>query len=213
MRLLFILAIVSLAGCVSTNDERWRIVNDEGVQLFARGRYEEAVQFFDYALTFKPQDPVLIFNGAQCYDRLGDLKRAEEHYNLCLQLNAKFGDARLAILSVKYRTNRVAEANQQIQDWLRLEPTNADADVADAWRLRQEKAYPQAIVRLQQALSLDNTNRRALTEMGLIYEIQGMPERSYVLYERILQREPHQVDIAQRLEQLKARGVQRPLPN
>src|SRR5207244_1084695 len=116
----------------------------------------------------------------------------------------KHGDARLALVALKYRTNRVAEANQLIQTWLANDPQLADPYVADAWRLRQVKAYPQALARAEQAMSIEPNNRRALTEMALLLEIQGQPERSLVLYEHILQREPNQVEIADRLLQLKA---------
>jgi Tfp pilus assembly protein PilF len=212
-RFSFCLALLaSLGGCVSSNDERWRIFNEDGVQLFAKGNYREALDSFDYALSLHSQDPVLLYNAAQCHDRLGEVKKAEELYAYCLQRDAKHGDARLALVALKYRTNRVAEANQVIQDWLVHEPNSADSYVADAWRLRHEKAYPQAQARLQQALSIEPRNRRALTEMAILCEIQGMPERSFVLYEQILQREPHQIDIAEHLEQLKAKGVQRPPP-
>ncbi len=204
--------VVCLAGCVSTSEERWRVFNDDGILLFAKGNYRDALDSFDYALTLHPNDPILIYNTAQCYDRLGDVKRAEELYAYCLQRDAKHGDARLALVALKYRTGRVAEANQQIQDWLLLEPMVADSHVADAWRLRQEKAYPQALARVEQALSLAPRNRRALTEMAILLELQGMPDRAYVLYEWILQHEPNQIEIAERLEKLKAKGIQAPPP-
>jgi tetratricopeptide (TPR) repeat protein len=213
MRLFFCIALLaSLVGCVSTHDERWRTFNEDGVQLFSKGQYREALDSFDYALTLHPQDAVIIFNTAQCYERLGDVKKAEELYAYCLQRDPKHGDARLAIVALKYRTNRVPEANQQIQTWLAQDSQLADPYVADAWRLRQEKAYPQALARVQQALSLEPNNRRALTEMAILLEIQGQPERSLVLYEHILQMEPNQVEIAERLQQLKAKGIQAPPP-
>ena len=213
-RLIFCVALLlGSAGCATSNDERWRLFNQDGIELFAKGNYRDALDSFDYALTLHAQDPVLIYNAAQCHDRLGDFKKAEDLYAYCLQRDAKHGDARLALVSLKYRTNRVAEANQLIQDWLAQDPQSAGGYVADAWRLRQEKAYPQATVRLQQALSLDPHNRQAMTELAILYELQGMPERSRVLYERILQREPNQIEIAERLAQLKAKGVERPLPN
>jgi superkiller protein 3 len=201
-----------LAGCASTGDERWRQFNDDGVEQFAKGNFADALDSFDYALTMHPNDPVLIYNNAQCYDRLGNVKRAEELYQYCLQRDPKHGDARLALVSLKYRTNRVAEANQQIQDWLRQEPTLADPYVADAWRLRQEGASGPAFARVEQALSLEPRNRRALTEMAILLENQGMPDRALALYEWILQREPNQLEIAERREQLRAKGVQPPPP-
>ena len=81
------------------------------------------------------------------------------------------------------------------------------------WRLRQENNLPQARARLQQALALEPNNRRALAEMAIMYEATGMPERAYVLYERILAREPAQAEIAEKLQRLKNQGVQRPLPD
>lgn len=206
--------LVCLAGCVTTFDgeERWRYINDEGVTLFAQRDYKQALEFFDYALTLHSQDPILIFNMAQCYDRLGDLTRAEQYYASCLQHDPKHADARLALIELRFRAGKTAEANQMIQDWLKEAPTSADPIVADAWRLRREKNIPLAQARLEEALAVDMNNRPALTEMAILWESQGMPERAYVLYERILQRDPKQIAIRARLEELKAKGVKRPLP-
>lgn len=213
LRCLFVMLACGLAGCVTTQDERWRFINEDGVHLFGKGEYRRALDSFDYALTLRPQDPVIIYNAAQCHDRLGNAKAAEELYAYCLQRDAKHGDARLALVALKYRTGRVSEANQQVLAWLQQEPPSADVYVADAWRLRQEKAYPLAQARLQQARSLEPHNRRVLTEMAILCELQGMPERSLVLYEEILTREPKQIEIADQVSRLKARGVKAPLPN
>jgi Tfp pilus assembly protein PilF len=210
---ILMISVALLAGCSTTTDDRWRMFNDDGVQLYARGNYRDALDSFDYALTLRPQDPVLLYNAAQCYDRLGNVKKAEQYYAYCLERDRKHGDARLALVSLKYRTGRTAEANQQIQQWLTEEPNSAEALVADAWRLRQERAYPSAQARLQQALAIDAQNRPAQTELAIIHELQGMPDRSLVLYERILAREPNQVEIAERLEQLRVKGVKRAVPN
>jgi tetratricopeptide (TPR) repeat protein len=204
---LAVCVLIGLAGCVSTDNERWRLFNEDGVALFAKGNYTDALDSFEYALLLHPNDPILLFNAGQCYDRLSNVQKAEELYAYCLQRDPKHGDARLAIVSLKYRTGRVAEANQLIADWLRQSPQLADPYVADAWRLRQEKAYPQAMARVEQALSIEPRNRRALTEMGILLEIQGMPDRALMLYEWILQREPNQAEIAERAQELRAKGV------
>jgi Tfp pilus assembly protein PilF len=206
--------LVCLAGCAATFDgeERWRIFNDEGVKLFSRREYRQALENFDYALTLHSQDSILIFNIAQCYDRLGDATRAEQYYASCLQHDPKHADAQLALIEIRFRAGKTADANKMIQDWLKEDPTSADPIVADAWRLRREKNMPLAQARLEDALAVDMNNRRALTEMAILWESQGMPDRAYVLYERILERDPKQDAIRDRLEQLKAKGVKRPLP-
>lgn len=208
----FVISLLCAAGCATVDSERWRMFNEDGVQLFAKGDYRNAIESFDVALELRPGDPVLLYNTAQCYDRLGAVKKAEETYAYCLQRDPKHADARLALLSLQYRTGRVTDANLQIQEWLNREPQSADAYVADAWRLRQERAYPLAQARLQQAYSLDPHNRRVLTEMGILDETQGLPDRALVLYQQILDREPDQIEIAERVQQLKSRGVKAPIP-
>ena len=202
-----------IVGCVTTSSsERAQIYNDDGVYLFAQGEYRPALECFELALTLQPDDAGLLFNAGQCHDRLGQRDVAEKYYLECLQRSAKHVEARQAYVALLYRTGRTDQANRLIDEWLQQQPDAADGYALDAWRLRQLNAIPQAQGRVQQALALDPHHNRALTEMAIIYEQTGMPERAYVLYERILARDPHQYEVAQRLEQLRAKGVKRPLP-
>jgi tetratricopeptide (TPR) repeat protein len=206
-------ALVWLAGCASLGEDRARLFNEDGVHLFAQGDYSAALDSFDLALTFRPQDPTLLFNVAECYDRLGDVKDAEKFYGSCLLRAPGHSDARLAMVGLLYRTGQKPRADQLIDEWLARDAKSAEAYVLDAWRLRQAHAYPEAQVRLQQALDIEPHNRRALAELAQLCEHMGMPQRAYVLYERILEREPEQAQIAQRREQLRIQGVSRPLPD
>ena len=67
-----------VAGCVSTDDQRLRDYDDDGVLLFKRGAYGDAREEFQAALTLKPADPNLLYNLGQCYDRLGQADKAEQ---------------------------------------------------------------------------------------------------------------------------------------
>ena len=100
-----------------------------------------------------------------------------------------------------------------IEEWYKGEPKLADAHALEGWRLRQQRAYPEAQERLQHALALDPGNRLALTELGILYELTNMPERALTLYERLLVRYPGQSDIEQRVADLKSRKTGRPLPD
>lgn len=206
-------ACLLLAGCATTaTSERVQVYNDDGVYLFAQGQYRPALECFELALTLQPNDAGLLFNAGQCHDRLGQRDIAEKYYLESLQHSAKHVEARQAYVALLHKTGRADKANQLIDEWLQQQPDLADVYVLDAWRLRQQNAIPQAHGRLQQALALDPHHSRALTELAIIYEQTGMPDRAYVLYERILARDARQYEIAQRLEQLRAKGVSRPLP-
>ena len=209
---LLILA-VTLSGCVASTHERFRDFNDDGVQLFARGDYRNALDSFDSALTLQPQDAALLYNIGQCYDHLGDAPHAEQYYRTCVERSPKHADARMALAALQYRVDRREQANQMIQDWLAAEPNCADAYVLDAWKLRQERAIPLAQGRLQQALSLEPHNPRALIEMATLNEMMGHPDRAYSMYEWILVRNPGNTEASARLESLKSKGVRRPLPD
>lgn len=213
MRKALLPMMLLLTACATTDHERWRMINDDGVALFAKGAYHEALDSFDYALAMNAENPVLYYNIAQCHERLGNARQAEQFFTACLQRDPKHGDARLSLITMKYRAGNLVEANQMIKDWMTQDPKSADPLVADAWRLRQERNYPLAQGRLQEALSREIDNRRALTELAILDELQNMPDRAYVQYERILEKDPGQFEIRERLELLKTKGVKRPTPN
>lgn len=206
-------ACLLLAGCATTSSsERMQIYNDDGIYLFAQGQFQPALECFELALTLEPNDAGLLYNAGQCHDRLGHRESAEKYYLEALQRSAKHVDARHAYVALLYRTGRTDQANQLIDEWLHQQPDVADAYALDAWRLRKQNAIPQAHGRLQQALAIDPHHSRALTEMAIIYEQTGMPDRALVIYERILARDPRQYEVAQHLNELRAKGIKRPLP-
>src|SRR5436190_15401893 len=99
-----------LAGCTTMQDERVKLYKDDGVFLFAKGDYAGAQETFELALTFMPQDPVLVYNLGQCHDRRGDAKGAETYYLQALTLAPDNGEVRRAYVSLLYRTGRADQA-------------------------------------------------------------------------------------------------------
>jgi tetratricopeptide (TPR) repeat protein len=201
-----------LAGCAIPADERLRDYNEDGVQLFQKGEFAAARDSFQAALTLKPEDPGLLYNLGECYDHLGDATRAERYYRECLAQVPNQVACRHALVVLLVRTNRRPEAVQLVQDWLAKEPKLAAAYAEDAWLYHQAGDLPRAQGRLQQALELDPHEQHALTELALIYEGMNRPDRALVLYERVLERDPKQVDIAGRVNFLLAKGARPPHP-
>ena len=211
----FLLPLLStcLAGCETPAQERARPFNEDGVYLFQRHDYASARESFEEALRVQPKDPGLLYNLGQCYDRLNNTAKAEYFYQQCLQQDAHHAPCRHALAVLWYRSGHAKEAEQLIEDWLAREPKRADAYVEDGWRLRQEGELNQAQARLQQALDLEPRNVRALTEMGILFEVLQMPERAAALYQRVLAEDPRQTEVADRLNVLRQKKVGRPLPD
>ena len=206
-----VVALLGLAGCDATSQERLRLYNEDGVHQFSQGNFRDARDSFEAALVLRPDDPVLLFNLGQSYDRLGDAARAESYYEDCLRRDATMADARHSYANLLYRTGRADAANRLIETWTAGAEPKADALVLQAWKLRQEKAYPTAYEKLQRALELEPHNPRAMTELGVLYEKMNLPDRSLVLYERALAQNPNLFEVRERIATLKSRGVGRPL--
>lgn len=212
-RLAFGFAFLAFAvGCDATSHDRVRLFNEDGIHQFAQGNFRDAAESFEQALVLAPNDAVLTFNLAQAYDRVGDVERAETYYQEALRRDRTYADARHAYANLLHRTGRAEQADRAVAEWANVDGAKADTLVLQAWRLRQQQAYPQAYDKLQEALNLEPHNPRALTELGVLYEKTNLPDRSLVLYERVLKENPNLLEVRERIDRLKAAGVGRPLP-
>src|SRR5437588_13124875 len=93
---LFALPALLAAACAPTSSERLREYNEDGVRLFQRGNYADARDSFRAALALEPDDADLLFNLGQCYDRLGQVDKAKQSYDGCIQRAPGHADARHA---------------------------------------------------------------------------------------------------------------------
>jgi Flp pilus assembly protein TadD len=204
--------LIVLAGCDTTTQERLRLYNEDGIHQFSQGNFRDARDSFEQAHLLRPDDPVLLFNLGQTQDRLGQTQQAEQCYQEALRRDGNYADAQHAYANLLCRTGKKDDAHRLIAQWT-AGSDKADALILQAWKLRQEKAYPAAYDKLQQALNLEPHNPRALTELGILYEKMNLPEYSYVLYERALKVNPNLFEVRERLDYLKSRGVARPAPS
>jgi Flp pilus assembly protein TadD len=202
-----------LEGCESASQERLRDYNQDGIYLFQRGDYAAARQSFQAALALRPDDPGLLYNQGECCDRLGDTAKAERYYRQCLVQAPNHADCRHSLASMLVRVGRKDDAAHLVEDWLAREPRLAAAYAEDGWLWHQAGDLPRALARLQQALELDPHEPRAQVELALVYEAMQRPDRAAALYERILERAPHQTEVANRLNRLRSQGARQPQPD
>lgn len=201
-----------LAGCATDNEQRLRDYTSDGVNLFRQGQYVSARESFQAAQALKPDDADLLYNIGQCYERQGANDQAEKYYTECLAKSPDHAPCRFALAALQARTGRLADATKMTQTWLASRPKQADPFALDGYLWHQAGNLPNAQARLQQALEIDPQNIRALIELGLVYEAMNRPDRAVVLYERVLDRDPNQPEVARRLNALLAKGAGRPRP-
>jgi tetratricopeptide (TPR) repeat protein len=203
-----------LGGCeLAQKQEQFHQFNNDGIDLYKKGSYGEALEDFQFALKFGPQDPNLLFNIGQCYDRLNQPDKAETYYKQCLAASVNHAECRHALAALMYRTGRSAEADAMIQDWLAAEPKLAAAYADDGWRLRLSGDTERARARFWQALHLDSHNVRALTELGILHEDQLRPDLALPLYKLALQYDPDNSELKININRLMANKTSKPLPD
>ena len=202
--------LVGLTGCMSEEAERARDYTTDGLHLFQHGDYRAARESFQAALTLRPEDTGLMYNVAQCYERQGADAQAEHFYVACLQRSPDHAPCRHALAALLVHEGRGAEAVHMAEDWLARDPKHADPYALDGWLWHQKGDLPRAQGRLQQALEIDSHNVKALTELALLYEEMHREDRAAVIYQRILEIEPSNLEITARLNRL--RGTSRPQP-
>jgi Tfp pilus assembly protein PilF len=200
----FAFSLTTTAGCETDKDERFRQYNDDGMHLYQRADYVGAHDQFEAALALGPKDANVFFNLGHCCERLNQTSQAENYYNQCLEVSANHTECRHALAVLLYRVGRRTDADQMIQGWLNSNPQLGAAYAEDGWRLRHNGEYQQAIGRFQQALHYDPRNYRAMVELGQVYEEQQRPEFALTMYSRALM---------ERINQLKAKGIGKPLPD
>jgi tetratricopeptide (TPR) repeat protein len=203
-----------IASCIPAlqNSELVTQYNEDGVLLFERGDYVHAQQSFEAAQKLAPDDSAILYNLAQCSDRQGDSRNAEILYRECLLRAPNHGACRHSLAQLWVRSGRQVDAERMIEDWLIREPKLSGPYAEDGWLWHLRGDLPKAHSRLQSALQIDPRDVRALTELGQVYEELQRPDRALVLYQRILEVNPRQPEIARRIDELKAQGVIPPKP-
>jgi tetratricopeptide (TPR) repeat protein len=206
LRLTLVGMLLMSAGC---GDFAAQQRNVQGLSLFQQGRFPEALREFQEATYNSPRDADGYYNIAATYHRMGrqtrsdaDLKQAEKFYNDCLDRNANHVECRRGLAVLLAEQGQKDAAFRQLQNWVDREPTLAEAKVELA-RLHDEFGNRQAAKDcLIEALESQPDNVRALTALGKIRDEAGDKAQALANYQRSLQRDNRQPQVASRVRAL-----------
>lgn len=194
--------------------------NVSGNQAYQSGQYAQAINQFQQALQANPRDANAYYNLAASYYSLGKqsknsqwLQQAEQLYRQSISLNDQHVDAHRGLSGLLIETGREKFAFDLLNDWKTRYPTSAQPTIELA-RLYQEYGdNRRATDLLADALRIDSSNVRALKAMGHVREVQGQTELALDNYLRVLQIEPQQAEVAQRIASLQSQLGQTGLGN
>jgi tetratricopeptide (TPR) repeat protein len=184
--------------------------NAQGVRLYQQAQYQDALREFQEAIYKDPKNPDGYYNIAATYHRMGsaqhskaDWDQAEHFYNLCLDQNDNHVDCYRGLAVLLAEQGRNDEAFNLIERWAASKPTTADAKVELA-RLYEEFGDRQkSKENLIEALAIQPDHARALAALGKIREDAGETSQALANYQRSLNSDNNQPQLASRVTALR----------
>jgi Tfp pilus assembly protein PilF len=202
---------VCLAPALGCNNFTAQGRNAEGVRLFQQGRLQEAVQQFQEATYADPTSADGYYNLAATYHQLGrsqkqsaDLARAETYYRQCLQHNPNHRDGHRGLAVLLAEQCRTEEAFRSLENWASQQPALADPKIELARLYEEFNNKAAAKERLIEAVAADPSNARAWAALGKIREDLGEQPQALANYQRSLQLDNTQPQVASRVAVLQA---------
>ena len=183
--------------------------NVSGSQAYQSGQYAQAINQFQQALQANPRDSNAYYNLAASYYSLGKqsknsqwLQQAEQLYRQSISLNVQHVDAHRGLSALLIETGREKFAFDLLNDWKARYPNSAQPTIELARVYQEYGDNRRATDLLADALRLDGGNLRALKAMGHVREVQGQTNLALDNYLRVLQLDPQQGEVAQRVATL-----------
>jgi Flp pilus assembly protein TadD len=183
--------------------------NMQGARLYEKGQYYPAMEKFQQAMASDPNDANAYYNLASTLHQLGVtnkdqalLQQAETAYNQCLDRNPNHSDCHRALAVLLVQTDRTDRAFALLKNWAIRSPQNADARVELARLYEEFGDTKTAELQLQQAIQMDQTNKRAWTAMAYLRESNGDMPQALANYQRAYALNGYDPTIASRIAAL-----------
>lgn len=142
---------------------------ERGVELEQAGRLEDAIAETQKALQLDPKLVMAHANLIILYGRVGNLEKAEEHYQAAVRLNPKqFPDAPYNYGMVLMKEGKLQEAEQAFRSALEINPSFADAHNNLGYLLERQGKFPEAIAEYKKAVEERPGFRQAHFNLGRI---------------------------------------------
>ena len=209
------LGLTTACGCTNFVANR---NNADGVTLFQRGQYQEALVQFQAATYADPGNADGYYNLGATYHRLARtpnqsnyLAQAESCYRQCLERDPNHRDCHRGLAVLLIEENRTNDAFTLMQTWAAQSPSLAEPRVELA-RLYEEFGNKEAAANnLAEAVRLNPRDARHWAAMGKVREEMGDNVQAFTDYQQSLAINPNQPDVAARANALQTALAHQPL--
>ena len=161
-----------------------------GVELYRKGRMDEAISHYQEALQIEPDYAEARNNLGNALLQRGDVDDAISNYQKALQIKPDYAEACNNLGAVLLRKGQVDEAISDFKQALQIKPNLAEAynDLGNA--LFQQRNLDGAISNYQKALQIKPDYADACNNLGLVLLQKGKPDEAILRFQEALRIDP-----------------------
>lgn len=166
--------------------------------------YEQAVTAYATARQLNPTDPSLVFRQGRLELAKKDTAKAREYFNQALVLKPNYAQALFALAQLDANEGKIDQAIANLGQVAMLAPLDAGVHFQLGFLKYHQKSYPEAVIYLQKALSLDKNFDNAKYFLALSYDYLGQTDQAIELFGELVKTNPSNKEVQQILANLQA---------
>ena len=176
--------------------------NNMGNALKDQGKLEEAIAYYNKALSLKPDYAEAYNNMGNTLKDQGKLERAIASYNKALSLKPDYAEASYNMGNALKDQGKLEEAIASYNKALSLKPDYAEAYNNKGNALKDQGKLDEAIASYNKALSLKPDHAEAYNNMGVALQDQGKLDEAIQAYNKALSLKPDYAESHRNLSSL-----------
>ena len=176
---------------IQINPNFCEALNNLGVALAAKGRFDEAIENYRKALQINPNFAEALNNLGIALAAKGRFDEAIENYRKALQINPNFSDALNNLGIALAAKGRFDEAIENYRKAIQINPNFAEALNNLGIALAAKGRFDEAIENYRQALQINPNFAEALDNLGIALAAQGQFDEAIENYRQAIQINPN----------------------
>jgi tetratricopeptide (TPR) repeat protein len=182
------------ADCLKKSPNKARVNNNFGLALSAEGKTEEAINYYNKAISMTPDFIFFYNNRGSAYAKLGQYQRAIENYNQAIRLKPDHSGAYYNRGIAYTDLGQYKRAIENFNTAIHLKPDNADAYNNLGTTYLKLGQYQQAIENCNQAIRLKPNDANGYYNRGIAYGKLGQHQREIEDYNQAIRLKPDDAD-------------------
>ena len=168
-----------------------------------QGSSELAIKFFEKAIEIDEKNPTLYLEIGKLYATLGDLEKSRENFAKSQAMKSNYIDA-ILLDALTYEAEDINNAINKLKDSEIRFPLNRDIKYQIGRLYFNQEETNLAISYFVETIQIDSNYSNAYYSLGLVYEKQEDLKTALIFFEKVLELNPGNQEIIQKIEDLKA---------